>query len=119
MSGALNATFLTLIPKKDNPVSFGDFRPISLCNLIYKLRTKTITFRLKPSLSKRLSKEQSGFLKNRQILEVIGVTQECLHYANSKKLRALILKMDLTKAYYKVDWVFLHLVLKLEFMLML
>ena len=35
MLGGLNATFLTLIPKKEIPVSFGGFKPISLCNLIY------------------------------------------------------------------------------------
>ena len=34
---SLNSTFLSLIPKKDKPTTFADFRPISLCNLIYKL----------------------------------------------------------------------------------
>ena len=35
MIGGLNATFLTLISKKENPVSFVEFKPISLFNLIY------------------------------------------------------------------------------------
>lgn len=38
--GTLNSTFLTLIPKENNPVSFDDYRPISLCSLCYKLITK-------------------------------------------------------------------------------
>jgi hypothetical protein len=35
--GGLNSTFLTLIPKANNPSTFDDFRPISLCNLCYKV----------------------------------------------------------------------------------
>ena len=47
MLGGINATFLALIPKKEIPVSFGSFKPISLCNLIYKLVTKIIALKLK------------------------------------------------------------------------
>jgi len=45
--GALNATFLVLIPKGDNLDSFGGFRPISLCNLVYKIINKIIASRIK------------------------------------------------------------------------
>ena len=38
--GALNSTFLTLIPKCEKPSTFVDFRPISLCNLFYKIISK-------------------------------------------------------------------------------
>jgi hypothetical protein len=44
--GALNSTFLTLIPKVNKPRLFGDFRPISLCNLSYKIISKIIANRL-------------------------------------------------------------------------
>ena len=50
-SGALNSTFLTLIPKCENPLTFTDFRPISLCNLVYKVISKLATIRLKPILN--------------------------------------------------------------------
>ena len=62
---SLNSTFLALIPKKDKPTTFVDFRPISLCNLLYKLIGKVIAVRLKPFLDSHISKEQYGFLKNR------------------------------------------------------
>ena len=47
---SLNSNFITLIPKKDNPSTFADFRPISLCNLIYKLIAKIAASSLKPLL---------------------------------------------------------------------
>jgi hypothetical protein len=109
--GALNSTFLTLIPKVDASSSFGDYRPIALCNLCYKLISKIIAIRIKPILSRFLSKEQLGFLKGRQIIDAIGTTQECLHSIKTKKSKALILKLDLKKAFDCIDWDFLRLIL--------
>jgi ribonuclease HI len=109
--GALNSNFLTLIPKAANPTTFVDFRPIALCNLCYKLISKIIVNRIKPILSHFLSNEQLGFLKGRQILDAIGTTQECLHSIKSKNSKALILKLDLKKAFDCIDWDFLRLIL--------
>ena len=74
VSKYLNATYLNLIPKCEKPKSFADFRPISLCNLVYKVITKIIFYRLKPLLVGIISEELFGFLKNRHILEVVGIT---------------------------------------------
>ena len=73
VNGALNATFLTIIPNKDRPNTFQYFRPISLCNVVYNMITKITANRFKPAFSKFMSKEQFGFLENRQIMEAIGV----------------------------------------------
>ena len=62
VTGALNATFITLIPKCDKPTTLGDFRPISLCNLIYRTISKLATIRLKVILDKAISRHQFGFL---------------------------------------------------------
>eukprot|EP00253_Pinus_taeda_P008617 PITA_08617 len=72
MLGAINTTFITLIPKSDNPTSFDDFHPISLCNFIYKI----IANCLRPILSNHISSEQFSFLQDRQIHEAVGTTQE-------------------------------------------
>jgi len=60
--GAINSTFIALIPKSENPSSFNDFRPISLCNCLYKIISKIIANRLCPILSNHISFEQFAFL---------------------------------------------------------
>lgn len=64
-----NSTLIALIPKFDLPKSFEDFRPISLCNCIYKFIGKAISIRIKKVLCGSISGEQFGFLPGRQIHE--------------------------------------------------
>ena len=52
---SINLTFITLIPKVNNPESVTEFRPISLCNVIYKILSKVIANRLKPILNSIIS----------------------------------------------------------------
>ena len=51
----LNRTFITLIPKCNTPESLSNYRPISLCNTIYKIVTKVIVARIRPMLSNLVS----------------------------------------------------------------
>jgi len=108
---SLNTTFLALIPKLDKPRTFVDYRPISLCNLLYKLIAKVIAVKIKPFLDSSISQEQFGFLKNRQISEPIGIVQDIFHSVKTKNLCAFILKLDLIKAFDRVNWTFIHLIL--------
>ena len=111
LPASFNSTFIALIPKKDNPVSLSDFRPISLCNCIYKIVSKVIARRLKVTLSEHISAEQFGFLEGRQIHEAIGVAQEGLHSLKTRNIKGAILKIDLFKSYDKVSWIYLRLLL--------
>ena len=52
---SINHTFITLIPKVQNPKRVSDFRPISLCNVIYKIISKAIANHLKPLLNSIIS----------------------------------------------------------------
>ena len=107
----LNYTFLEQIPKKQKAQSFNDFRPISCCNMIYKIIAKVIALRIKPILSEIVFEEQFGFLYNRQIHDVVSLAQEAVHTIKREKQRAYALKLDLSKAYNRVGWTFVRLLL--------
>jgi hypothetical protein len=69
--------------------------------------SKIISQRLKDVISKHVSPEQFGFLESRQIHEVVGVAQDGPHSVKTKNLRVMIAKVDLSKAFDRVSWLFL------------
>ena len=103
VTNSINSTFLTLIPKCENPHTFADFRPISLCNLVYKNISKIVTLPLKPFLDKAISAQQFGFLKDRLITKPVGITQELLHTIKTKHLKVMVLKLDLVKYFDRIN----------------
>ena len=64
---SLNASFLSLIPKKNNAIDVKDFWPISLVGSVYKLLSKMLTNRLRVVLDSLISKSQNSFISGRQI----------------------------------------------------
>jgi hypothetical protein len=70
-----------------------------------------IARRLLDFLSDHISQEQFGFLKGRQIHEAIGLAQEGLHSIHTKRQKAVSLKVDLSKAFDNVSWLYLRLLL--------
>ena len=81
---SINTTFITPIPKIKNPRKVSDFRPISLCNVFYKLIAKVVANRLKKFLANAVSDSQSAFLLGRLISDNILVAFETLHYLKRK-----------------------------------
>eukprot|EP00253_Pinus_taeda_P003073 PITA_03073 len=109
---SLNSTFYALIPKGDNLEDANGFRPIALCNVIYKIITSMMAKRLKPLLDKLISVEQTGFVEGRQILDGLVVTQEVIHSLKVKKQKGMMIKLDLLKAYDRLSWNYLGKVLE-------
>eukprot|EP00253_Pinus_taeda_P002612 PITA_02612 len=108
----INSTFLTLIPESNKSEDAQGFRPIALCNVIYKIIATPIVKRLKPLLSIIISPEQTGFVEGRQILDGLVVTEEMIHSLNQKKQRGMMIKLDLSKAYDRLSWRYLRMVLE-------
>lgn len=105
---SLNSTFIAMVPKEDNTITPDKFRPIALCNVIYKVITKVIENRLKPMLSMLISPEQSGYVKGRKILDGIILTHEIIHSLKNSKQACMILKIDLSKAFDKLSWTYIQ-----------
>ena len=112
---SLNTTFITLIPKIKHPKKVADFRPISLRNFIYNLISKVVVNRLKKFLTQAIPESQSAFLSGRLITDNILVAFETLHYLKRKtqrKLGYMALKLDMSKAYNWVEWLFLEKIMR-------
>lgn len=114
MPEGVNTTAIVLIPKKKESKELKDFRPISLCNVIYKVVAKCLVNHLRPILESIISQEQSAFIPGRMITDNALIAFECFHNIAQSKRESqefCAYKLDLAKAYDRVDWQYLEGVL--------
>ena len=107
----VNHTFIALIPKIKNPEYITEYRPISLCNVLYKIFSKVLANRLKKLLPTIITEHQFAFTKDRLITNNILVAFETFYSMKKYKFGDngfMAFKLDMTKAYNWVEWSFLE-----------
>ena len=106
----LNKTLITLIPKHSGADSLRSFRPISLCNIVYKVISKIIVARLRPFLDSLISLLQAAFVSGQKRVDNVNIVQELLHTLSIKKgnIVYMTVKIDLEKAYDRFEWSFVR-----------
>jgi hypothetical protein len=107
----LNFGIISLIPKMKGADSIRQFRPIALINVIFTFLAKAYAMRLAPIAHRTIDRSQSAFIKGRCLHEGVLVLHEIAHELRVKRLGGLLLKLDFEKAYDRVSWDFLRVVL--------
>ncbi|KAL9690838.1 hypothetical protein QQ045_011249 [Rhodiola kirilowii] len=111
----LNKTLIVLIPKKKDADRMEDLRPISLCTVAMKIITKILAGRLQGILDRVISVSQCAFIKGRIITDNFIVAHEISHFlkrCRSRKEFFASIKVDMSKAYDRVEWSFLEQVME-------
>ena len=114
MDSRLNITNICMIPKTERPTRMTELRPISLCNVGYKIMSKVLCQRLKSCLLRLISETQSAFVAGRLISDNILIAQEMFHGLRTNKAcqdKYMAIKTDMSKAYDRVEWDFIQALL--------
>lgn len=107
MSMVMKSTFIVLILKMEGASGMGDFRLISLVTSLYKIISKALAWRLRTIMGDVVSATQSTFIQERQILDNILIDNECVDSMMRSRSKGVVCKVDMEKAYDRVDWDFL------------
>ncbi|GMI81993.1 hypothetical protein HRI_001868600 [Hibiscus trionum] len=110
-----NHTRIVLIPKNDSPTNMSHFRPISLCNVLFKIISKVLVNRFQAVLHLCIDESQSAFVPGRLITDNVLAAFEIIHSMRSKRVGKkghFALKLDMSKAYDRVEWPFIEAMMK-------
>ena len=114
LDSRLNITNICMIPKTERPTRMTELRPISLCNVGYKIISKVLCQRLKICLPRLISETQSAFVAGRLISDNILIAQEMFHGLRTNKScqnKFMAIKTDMSKAYDRIEWDFIEALL--------
>ncbi|CAL1383747.1 unnamed protein product [Linum trigynum] len=104
----INERIVVLISKIKTPTLIEHFRPISLCNVSYKMITKCLAKRIKTLMTELVAETHTSFVLGRHITDNIYILQEVVHSMRAKRGRSgwMVSKIDLAKTYDRIKWSF-------------
>lgn len=108
---SINQANIIMIPKREVAIQVGDFRPISVMNVVPKLISKILANILRDFLPTLISPTQTTFIRGRQISENFNTTRELLHHISNSGKPACFIKLDFAKAFDSVNWSYLKVVM--------
>lgn len=108
----LNQALLTLLPKRADAATFGDYRPISLIHLVAKVFAKVLSLRLGPELDHLVCPNQNAFIPGRSLHNNFVLVKQSTRLLHQLKAPRALLKLDLTKAFDSISWPFVFEVLQ-------
>lgn len=85
MPPCLNETVIVLIPKKNSPKMVTNMCPISFCNVLYKIVSKTLAIRLKSVVGEVVGEFQSAFSEGRLITDNVMVAYQINNFLKCKR----------------------------------
>ena len=100
----LNSANIVLLPKKEDPTTISDYRPISLMHSVAKILGKVLANRLAPHLNDIVSRSQCAFIKGRSIHDNFQYIHGAINHFHRSKTPMLFMKLDIAKAFDNVRW---------------
>lgn len=110
--GLLPATFyqasISLLHKKGkDPFDPASYRPVSLLNVDNKILAKIMTIRLENILPSIIHEDQTGFIKNRQMVHNIRRLFDIIYSSHLRSYLEILISLDAEKAFDRVEWDYL------------
>lgn len=110
--GEVNTITIVVIPKVQNPIFASQYRPISCCNIIYKVISKVLCNRLKRVLPILINKTQAAFVEGRSMIHNVLIFHGIMRHYKKKTTPRFMMRIELRKAYDSVSSEFVEEMLK-------
>jgi hypothetical protein len=103
----VNGGLMVFLPKTAESTNLKQFQPISLIHSMGKLISKLLANRLTPRLPELVHPSQNAFIKKHFIQDNFRYVQSATKLLHVRKRPALLLKVDIARAFYSMTWTFL------------